>query len=62
MALLLLPSGTMDLEALSVNSHFTFHLFKRLRNMVAHPETNIPVVLLQYQMVRELTAFSEDKG
>lgn len=61
-ASLLLPPGNMDLEALLVNSHFILHLSKRTRDMVAHPETNIPVFLLPYQMMRKLTVFSEDKG
>lgn len=53
---LLLPPGSGDLEALSVNSHFTLHLFKRLRNTVANSETDVPEFLLQYQMMQEVTA------
>lgn len=53
---LLLPPGSGDLGALSVNSHFTLHLFKRMRNTVARLGADVPEFLSRYQMMREVTA------
>lgn len=51
---LLLPPGSVDLEAVSVDSRFPVHLFKGMRNRAACPETSIPLGLFQYQTMQEL--------
>jgi len=54
--------GSRHWEALSVNSQFTLRLFKGMRSAAARPHTDLPEVLLQYQMMRELTACGEERG